>query len=285
MKDRQDWDIPESEGEFTLLEEIDVLDTADFDIDELEGSVESAEEKPAADEDFVSIINEDSSVAEGSVIEPSTMIEEEIIQDIREETEEAEEGTAEYEEKGEEKGISEESLKVESSEEIERREAAVSEALEKEPEEAEEYVPESSAAEESEKFFKKEEEAEMQARFKQEDINAALKSFLDISPDFLAAAIVSADGFVIASALPENVEENKLGAMSAAILSLGERAAKELDKGNLETVFVEGENGYVLLSSVNPEILLVVSTTRYAKLGLVFYELSALKKTIKTLFD
>lgn len=150
-------------------------------------------------------------------------------------------------------------------------------------EKAEEFVLGTNAAEGSEKLY--EEEAKMEGRFKQEDINSALKNFLDISPDFLAAAIVSSDGFVIASVLPENVEENKLGAMSAAILSLGERAAQELDKGNLETVFVEGENGYVLLSSVNPEMLLVVSTTKYAKLGLVFYELSALKKTIKSLFE
>ena len=54
------------------------------------------------------------------------------------------------------------------------------------------------------------------------------------SPDIEASAVVSVDGLSIASALPQGVEEDRVSAMSAAMLSLGERIASELGRGTLE---------------------------------------------------
>jgi len=113
------------------------------------------------------------------------------------------------------------------------------------------------------------------------EMKKALEALLETSPDFEGAAAVSADGFVIASALPEGSDEAKVGAMAAAILSLGERAAGEMGKGKLETVFVEGDNGYVLVTAVSDSVLLTVATSKYAKLGLVFYELRSVKDQLK----
>ena len=53
------------------------------------------------------------------------------------------------------------------------------------------------------------------------------------SPDTEASAVVSVDGLSIASALPQGVEEDRVSAMSAAMLSLGERIATELGRGTL----------------------------------------------------
>jgi len=61
------------------------------------------------------------------------------------------------------------------------------------------------------------------------------------SPDIEASAIVSVDGLSIASALPQGVEEDRVSAMSAAMLSLGERIASELGRGTLEQVYIKGE--------------------------------------------
>ena len=52
------------------------------------------------------------------------------------------------------------------------------------------------------------------------------------SPDIEASAVVSVDGLSIASALPQGVEEDRVSAMSAAMLSLGERIASELDEAH-----------------------------------------------------
>ena len=101
----------------------------------------------------------------------------------------------------------------------------------------------------------------------------ALDRFLEVSPDTEAAAVVSSDGLPIASALPVHVAEDKLAAMSAALLTLGERAAEGLGRGNLNQVFVEGGDGYVVLMSAGDEAVLVAITSKRAKVGLVLFEM------------
>jgi predicted regulator of Ras-like GTPase activity (Roadblock/LC7/MglB family) len=93
------------------------------------------------------------------------------------------------------------------------------------------------------------------------------------TPDVQASAIVSVDGLSIASALPQEVEEDRVSAMSAAMLSLGERIASELGRGALEQVYIKGENGYVLLMSVGEEAVLTVMARKEAKLGLILLDM------------
>lgn len=93
------------------------------------------------------------------------------------------------------------------------------------------------------------------------------------TPDIEASAVVSVDGLSIASSLPSNVEEDRVSAMSAAMLSLGERIAGELGRGMLEQVYIKGVNGYVVLTSVGEEAVLTVLARAGAKLGLVFLEM------------
>ena len=93
------------------------------------------------------------------------------------------------------------------------------------------------------------------------------------SPDIEASAIVSVDGLSIASALPQGVEEDRVSAMSAAMLSLGERIASELGRGSLEQVYIKGEKGYVVLMSVGQEAVLTALAREGAKLGLIFLDM------------
>jgi len=93
------------------------------------------------------------------------------------------------------------------------------------------------------------------------------------SPDIEASAIVSVDGLTIASALPQGVEEDRVSAMSAAMLSLGERIATELGRGNLEQVYIKGKQGYVVLMSVGEEAVLTALSREQAKLGLIFLDM------------
>jgi predicted regulator of Ras-like GTPase activity (Roadblock/LC7/MglB family) len=102
---------------------------------------------------------------------------------------------------------------------------------------------------------------------------ASLDDFLAVSPDVEGAAIVSPDGFPIASALPAHVEEDRLAAMSAALLILGERSASELGKGNLAQIFVEGPHGHVVIMAAGDSAVLVAVTSKSAKIGLVIFEM------------
>jgi hypothetical protein len=101
----------------------------------------------------------------------------------------------------------------------------------------------------------------------------ALYNLQSSATDIEASAIVSVDGLIIASALPSGAGEDRVAAMSAAMLSLGERIAMELGRGLLEQVYVKGDRGYVILMNVGEEAVLTVLARDQAKLGLVFLEM------------
>ncbi len=109
-----------------------------------------------------------------------------------------------------------------------------------------------------------------------------LKKLQISSPDIQASAVVSVDGLIIASALPGSVEEDRVSAMSAAMLSLGERISVELRRGDLDQVYIRGDNGYVMLTSVGHEAVLTVMASVNAKLGLIFLDI---KRTAETLSE
>ena len=88
-----------------------------------------------------------------------------------------------------------------------------------------------------------------------------------------ASAVVSVDGLIIASALPSGVEEDRVSAMSAAMLSLGERIASELGRGGLDQVYVKGVSGFVMLMAVGQEAVLTGLVHKEAKLGMIFLEM------------
>jgi predicted regulator of Ras-like GTPase activity (Roadblock/LC7/MglB family) len=88
-----------------------------------------------------------------------------------------------------------------------------------------------------------------------------------------AAAVVSVDGLSMASALPGGVEEDRVSAMSAAMLSLGERIASELGRGILDQVYIRGESGFVILMAVGEEAVLTALAHKDAKLGLIFLDM------------
>jgi predicted regulator of Ras-like GTPase activity (Roadblock/LC7/MglB family) len=93
------------------------------------------------------------------------------------------------------------------------------------------------------------------------------------SPDIEASAVVSVDGLPIATALPREVEEDRVSAMSAAMLSLGERIASELGRGTLSEVQIKGEKGFVILQSLGTEAVLTVLAREGAKMGLVLLDM------------
>jgi predicted regulator of Ras-like GTPase activity (Roadblock/LC7/MglB family) len=113
----------------------------------------------------------------------------------------------------------------------------------------------------------------MASRSRNEIMIERLRELQVSSPDVEAAAIISVDGLPIATSLPQNVEEDRVSAMSAAMLSLGERIAGELGRGLLDEVYVKGEKGYVILRAVGEEAVLTVLARQQAKLGLLFFDM------------
>ncbi|GBC61121.1 hypothetical protein DENIS_2081 [Desulfonema ishimotonii] len=114
-----------------------------------------------------------------------------------------------------------------------------------------------------------------------DDLNKALSDLQASSADVEACAVVSEDGLIIASSLPQGFEENHIAAMSAAMLSMGSRTASELNRGKIEQLFVKGENGYVIVMYAGPNAALLSMTRKEAKLGLIFLDMSRAADEVK----
>ncbi|HMA92687.1 MAG TPA: roadblock/LC7 domain-containing protein [Polyangiaceae bacterium] len=106
-----------------------------------------------------------------------------------------------------------------------------------------------------------------------ERIQEVLRGLRSASPDIIGASVVSIDGFVIASVLPSEIDEELVSGMAAAMLGVGERISSELMGAMMEQTYVRSDKGYVVLNAVGQDSVLVVLTTKDAKLGLVFIEL------------
>lgn len=105
-----------------------------------------------------------------------------------------------------------------------------------------------------------------------QQMQSILKDLVTNTPDVEGAAMVSVDGLVIASVLPAGTDEDRVSAMAAALLSLGERTVGELQRGTLEQVYVKGAEGYIVLMQAGTETVLEVITGSGAKLGMVLLD-------------
>lgn len=112
------------------------------------------------------------------------------------------------------------------------------------------------------------------AKSRTEQLVTRLRDLQSSTGDVEAAAVVSVDGLSIASSLPAGIEEDRVSAMSAAMLSLGERISSELQRGELQQLYVKGENGYVILTAIGTEAVLTVLARKDARLGLIFLDVA-----------
>jgi len=116
-----------------------------------------------------------------------------------------------------------------------------------------------------------------------EQISKLLKSLTSSSADVEAAALVDNDGLMIASALPADVEDDRVAAMSAALLGMSDRIVRELGRGTFELVMIRGSDGYTILVRCGPDAVLSVLAARTAKLGLIFLDANRSAKEISRL--
>lgn len=103
-------------------------------------------------------------------------------------------------------------------------------------------------------------------------LTAILNELNGTSADIEASAVISTDGLMMAALLPATMDEDRVGAMSAAMLSLGDRTAKELARGTLEQVLIKGNKGYIVMTGAGGEAVLTVLAKPNARLGLIFLD-------------
>ncbi len=122
-------------------------------------------------------------------------------------------------------------------------------------------------------------------KMKVDDIQKILSELDSASLDIEASAVVSLDGLVIATTLDNAIDEDLVGAMSAAVLSIGERTAQELVRGDLQQVLIKGSTGHVLVTPAGSEAVITVMASASTKLGALFLEVGQTAKEIAKLLN
>jgi predicted regulator of Ras-like GTPase activity (Roadblock/LC7/MglB family) len=120
---------------------------------------------------------------------------------------------------------------------------------------------------------------------KVEKMNSILKELRSSVADVEAAVLLSADAMALASDIGNDSDEDQISAMSASVLSLGERAARELRRGKLDQVYIKGDLGYLLVMSCGTEAILAVLVSPNAKLGVLFMETRRTADELSKLFE
>ena len=105
------------------------------------------------------------------------------------------------------------------------------------------------------------------------NVSEHLRGLRSSTPEIIGAVIVNMDGFVVASVVPSEVDEELIGGMAAALLGVGERIADDLMRANMEQLYVRSPKGYVIVNAISNDSALVLLVSREAKLGLIFLEL------------
>ena len=111
-------------------------------------------------------------------------------------------------------------------------------------------------------------------------LNSILSDLNGSSADIEASAVLSTDGLMMDSILPAGMDEDRVGAMSAAMLSLGDRTSEELARGTLEQVLIKGDQGFILMIYAGPDAVVTVLTKPEARLGLIFLDVKRAAKAI-----
>jgi predicted regulator of Ras-like GTPase activity (Roadblock/LC7/MglB family) len=118
-----------------------------------------------------------------------------------------------------------------------------------------------------------------------EKMNFILNELRNGLPEIEAAVLISSDAMALASDISDEADEEMIGALSASVLSMGERAARDLKRGVLEQVYIKGDQGYLLLLHCGPDALLSILVKPEAKLGVVFMEGKRTAEELALLFE
>ncbi len=116
-----------------------------------------------------------------------------------------------------------------------------------------------------------------------EKLRNILQHFVSATDNVQGAAMVTTDGLPLASSLPGSMDEERVSAMSAAMLSLGERIGRELDRGEMERIYVHGDEGFGILTSCGPDVVFLVLADKEAKQGVLMLEIKRALSELKLL--
>jgi predicted regulator of Ras-like GTPase activity (Roadblock/LC7/MglB family) len=99
-----------------------------------------------------------------------------------------------------------------------------------------------------------------------------LKALREANPDIIGAALVTRDGFAVASDLGPNIDAESLAALSADLLVRASRSAGEFGQGKIEELYARTSQGYFIVARVGDDQVLACLASTNATLGLLLMD-------------
>jgi predicted regulator of Ras-like GTPase activity (Roadblock/LC7/MglB family) len=106
-----------------------------------------------------------------------------------------------------------------------------------------------------------------------DSIEQLLRSVRESNSDITGVAVVTSDGFSVASDLEPDLDEEAVAALTADLLGHAARSMGEFGRGDCEELHARGEGGYVMAFRAGSEAALVCLANRQASLGLLMLDM------------
>ncbi len=100
-----------------------------------------------------------------------------------------------------------------------------------------------------------------------------LEMFKKTSADLVATAFISGKGLILASVLPDEMNENNIARLREKFLSFSMRFFALLEKGELEHIIIRCERGYIVIIRAGMGNLLLAVTNENTNLGLLLFDM------------
>ena len=114
-------------------------------------------------------------------------------------------------------------------------------------------------------------------------IKEILDEVMKSSPYLKAIALARISGVSMVSVMPTYVSPEHISAMSAVMVLLGERIARAMRSGELNQVYIKGNEGHIVLTAVGNEAVLMITAEEQAPLGLLFIEMEHAARKLRKL--
>jgi predicted regulator of Ras-like GTPase activity (Roadblock/LC7/MglB family) len=119
---------------------------------------------------------------------------------------------------------------------------------------------------------------------KSERLNLALKKVVAVG-GVVGAAIVARNGLMIASEMPRDVDERRLGAMTATMMGAVETAGITLGKGSVRRVTAELEHSTIVATGAGPKAVMVCTAENGVNLGMLMLEMEAQSEQVRAILE
>ena len=102
-----------------------------------------------------------------------------------------------------------------------------------------------------------------------EGTEGSLAKLRAANSDITAAALVTADGFVVEADTGPQIEEESLAALAADLLARASRSSEEFGNGQLDELYARGPDGYLLVVRAGADQVLAALASSAATVGLL----------------